>query len=280
MRDPIDTVISDNVRYALAEDIAAGDITALLIDEKAIASATVITREAAIISGTRWVNETFKQVDARTRIDWQVSDGEKTDANQVLFTVSGPARSLLTAERTALNFLQTLSATATATAHYVSLIKGYSAKILDTRKTIPGLRIAQKQAVADGGGINHRIGLDDAFLIKENHILSCGSIKQAVTTAKKLAPGKPVEVEVESIAELKQALEAEADIIMLDNFDLAMMTTAVKITDGRAKLEASGEMTADKLTAVASTGVDYISSGSLTKHIQAINLSMRFTEKN
>ncbi|ODN42907.1 carboxylating nicotinate-nucleotide diphosphorylase [Piscirickettsia litoralis] len=276
MRDPINTIISDNVRVALAEDIAGGDITALLIDEQKTASAEVITREPAIISGVRWVNETFFQVDPNIQVQWHVTDGDQVKADQLLFTATGTARNLLTAERTALNFLQTLSATATVTAHYAKILEPYPTKILDTRKTIPGLRVAQKQAVLDGGGTNHRIGLDDAFLIKENHILSCGSIAQAVLSAKKLAPGKPIEVEVESIQELEQALSAQADIIMLDNFDLAMMEQAVKITAKRAKLEASGEMNAETLTAVAKTGVDYISSGSLTKHIQAVNLSMRF----
>ncbi|RNC79052.1 carboxylating nicotinate-nucleotide diphosphorylase [Piscirickettsia salmonis] len=276
MREPIHTVISNNVRSALTEDIASGDITALLIDERKNATADVITRENAIISGTRWVNETFLQVDPTTQIEWHVADGDQVITNQHLFTVTGSARSLLTAERTALNFLQTLSATATITAYYARTLESYSTKILDTRKTLPGLRIAQKQAVLDGGGTNHRIGLDDAFLIKENHILSCGSIEQAVSSAKKLAPGKPVEVEVESLAELAEALNAQADIIMLDNFDLQMMQQAVSLTAGRAKLEASGEMTPERLAAVASTGVDYISSGNLTKHIQSINLSMRF----
>ncbi|AKP72425.1 Nicotinate-nucleotide pyrophosphorylase [carboxylating] [Piscirickettsia salmonis] len=276
MREPIHTVISNNVRSALSEDIASGDITALLIDERKNATANVIIRENAIISGTRWVNETFLQVDPATQIEWHVADGDQVITNQRLFTVTGSARSLLTAERTALNFLQTLSATATITAYYARILESYSTKILDTRKTLPGLRIAQKQAVLDGGGTNHRIGLDDAFLIKENHILSCGSIKQAVSSAKKLAPGKPVEVEVESLIELAEALNTQADIIMLDNFDLQMMQQAVSLTAGRAKLEASGEMTPERLAAVASTGVDYISSGSLTKHIQSINLSMRF----
>ncbi|ALA23699.1 nicotinate-nucleotide pyrophosphorylase [Piscirickettsia salmonis] len=276
MREPIHTVISNNVRSALSEDIASGDITALLIDEKKNATADVITRENAIISGTRWVNETFLQVDPTTQIEWHVADGDQVITNQHLFTVTGSARSLLTAERTALNFLQTLSATATITAYYARTLESYSTKILDTRKTLPGLRIAQKQAVLDGGGTNHRIGLDDAFLIKENHILSCGSIEQAVSSAKKLAPSKPVEVEVESLIELAEALNAQADIIMLDNFDLQMMQQAVSLTAGRAKLEASGEMTPERLEAVASTGVDYISSGNLTKHIQSINLSMRF----
>ncbi len=222
------------------------------------------------------MNEVYQQLDSSVVLDWQVQDGSRVQANDVLFTIRGKARSILTGERTALNFLQTLSATATATASYVDLIAHTRCKVLDTRKTLPGLRIAQKYAVAVGGGQNHRLGLFDAFLIKENHIMAAGGIAQAIRKAHEIAPGKPVEVEVETWDELDQALEAGADIVMLDNFSQQQMIDAVKHVAGRCKLEASGNITIENLREVATTGVDYISMGVLTKDVRAVDLSMRF----
>jgi len=271
--------IEKTVQIALAEDIGDGDITARLIPEQQQAAARVICRQDAVICGVDWVNEVFRQVDDSVQINWLVKDGDKVIEDQPLFEMSGSARSLLTAERSALNFLQTLSATATASAYYASLVTGTGVKILDTRKTIPGLRNAQKYAVSCGGCFNHRIGLYDAFLIKENHIMACGSIKAAVSTAKTNEPGKPVEVEVESFDELKQALDAGADIIMLDNFDHAGLRLAVdrnKQHATPAKLEASGGIDQNTLRSIAETGVDYISIGLLTKDCSAVDLSMRF----
>ncbi|MDE3738387.1 carboxylating nicotinate-nucleotide diphosphorylase [Pseudomonas resinovorans] len=269
--------IEANVRNALQEDIGSGDITAQLIPEERQARATVITREAAIISGTAWVNEVFRQLDPRVKVEWQVQDGQHADANQALFHLEGPARALLSGERSALNFLQCLSAVATRVGHYVELVKGTQVKLLDTRKTLPGLRLAQKYAVTCGGGHNHRIGLYDAFLIKENHIAASGGIAQAIQAAHRIAPGKPVEVEVESLDELQQALDAGADIIMLDELSLDDMRTAVTLTNGRAKLEASGGINETTLRTIAETGVDYISIGTLTKDVKAIDLSMRLS---
>ncbi|MDH4583634.1 carboxylating nicotinate-nucleotide diphosphorylase [Pseudomonas sp. BN415] len=269
--------IEANVRTALQEDIGSGDITAQLIPEDRQARATVITREAAIISGTAWVNEVFRQLDPRVKVEWQVQDGQHADANQALFHLEGPARALLSGERSALNFLQCLSAVATRVGHYVELVKGTQVKLLDTRKTLPGLRLAQKYAVTCGGGHNHRIGLYDAFLIKENHIAASGGIAQAIQAAHRIAPGKPVEVEVESLDELQQALDAGADIIMLDELSLDDMRTAVTLTNGRAKLEASGGINETTLRTIAETGVDYISIGTLTKDVKAIDLSMRLS---
>tara|TARA_R110002111_G_scaffold6705_11_gene28528 strand:- start:38 stop:865 length:828 start_codon:yes stop_codon:yes gene_type:complete len=265
--------ISENVKSALAEDVGDGDVTAELIPETAMASATLITREHAIVAGCQWFDEVFNQLAPATSINWQIADGDAVVPEQILCTIEGSARSLLTGERTAINFLQTLSATATTVASFVDIIKDTHTKILDTRKTIPGLRLAQKYAVACGGGTNHRIGLFDAILIKENHIMAAGSITQAVTQAK--AKNLPVEVEVESLSELEEALEAKADQILLDNFDLALLEKAVNINQGRAKLEASGNISKDDLYAIAKTGVDYISIGALTKHIRAIDFSMR-----
>ncbi|WP_342244838.1 carboxylating nicotinate-nucleotide diphosphorylase [Pseudomonas sp. OTU5201] len=269
--------IEANVRTALQEDIGSGDITAQLIPEERQARATVITREAAIISGTAWVNEVFRQLDPRVNVEWQVQDGQHADANQALFHLEGPARALLSGERSALNFLQCLSAVATRVGHYVELVKGTQVNLLDTRKTLPGLRLAQKYAVTCGGGHNHRIGLYDAFLIKENHIAASGGIAQAIQAAHRIAPGKPVEVEVESLDELQQALDAGADIIMLDELSLDDMRTAVTLTNGRAKLEASGGINETTLRTIAETGVDYISIGTLTKDVKAIDLSMRLS---
>lgn len=269
--------IQANVRTALREDIGSGDITAQLIPAERLAHATVITRESAVIAGTAWVDEVFRQLDPRVAVHWQVSDGQQVTANQPLFHLEGPARALLSGERSALNFLQSLSAVATRCQHFADLVKDTPVKLLDTRKTLPGLRLAQKYAVTCGGCHNHRLGLYDAFLIKENHIAACGGIAQAISAAHQIAPGKPVEVEVESLTELQQALDAGADIIMLDELSLDDMRTAVSLTAGRAKLEASGGINESTLRTIAETGVDYISIGSLTKDIKAIDLSMRLS---
>ncbi len=267
--------IQRNVRLALQEDVGAGDITAQLIPAERMASARVITREAAVLCGSAWVNEVFRQLDPGVVVTWNAKDGDRVSADQTLFTLSGPARALLTGERSALNFVQSLSAVATRCRQYADLVDGTSVKLLDTRKTIPGLRLAQKYAVTCGGCHNHRIGLYDAFLIKENHIAACGGIAQAVASARQIAPGKPVEVEVENLEELQQALNAGADIIMLDELSHTDMRTAVQLNGGRAKLEASGGINDSTLRSVAETGVDYISLGTLTKDIKAIDLSMR-----
>jgi len=272
----ISAAIQQNVTLALAEDIGSGDITAQLIAQDTLAEATIITREPAILSGIDWANEVFKQVDPTITAHWHFADGDPVASNQTLVTLTGSARSLLTAERSAMNFLQTLSATATLCGHYAALVVDTKVKLLDTRKTIPGLRIAQKYAVSCGNCFNHRIGLYDAFLIKENHISACGSIAQAVATARTNEPDKPVEVEVETLVELEQALTAGADTVMLDNFSLDDMRTAVATTKGRCKLEASGNVNQQTLLPIAQTGVDYISIGALTKDCKAIDLSMRF----
>lgn len=286
MFDPIPDLNYDiirSVRDALNEDLggkdwANGDITARLIPEENQASARIITREDCIFVGFGWVEETFRQLDDKVEITWHVKDGDTVPANATLFELKGSARSLLTGERTALNFVQLLSGIATTCAEYSSLVKGTNLKILDTRKTLPGLRTAQKYATTFGGCYNHRIGLFDAFLIKENHIAACGGIEQAIEAARKLAPEKPVEVEVESLQELEQALNAKADIVMLDNFSFSDMHKAVEINKGRAKLEASGNVSKETLPEIAKTGVDYTSIGALTKHCKAIDLSMRFTQ--
>jgi nicotinate-nucleotide pyrophosphorylase (carboxylating) len=267
--------IATNAQAALVEDIGAGDITAQLIPAEQQASATVITREDCIFCGRDWVNAVFLQLDPQVKIEWLVDDGQAVSAGSILFRLSGNARSLLTGERAALNFVQTLSGTATTSRYYAALVAHTAVKLLDTRKTIPGLRDAQKYAVACGGCHNHRIGLYDAFLIKENHIAACGSITNAVASARKIAPNKPIEVEVEDLKELAEALTAGADIIMLDNFTPADMHTAVARNNGKAKLEASGNVTEQTLAAIAATGVDYISIGALTKHCRAVDLSMR-----
>ena len=268
--------LHNNVSAALLEDVGDGDITARLIPAAEIASAAIITRENATICGVDWVNEVARQVDSTIVIDWMVADGDQVQANQVLFQAHGNARSLLTFERCALNFLQCLSGTASTAHYYAGLVADTQVKLLDTRKTIPGLRKAQKYAVACGQCYNHRIGLYDAFLIKENHIAACGGISQAIATARKQEPTKSVEVEVESLDELKQALKAGADRIMLDNFSLGDMRKAVQLATGRAELEASGGITEQTLRPIAETGVDYISIGALTKDCRAIDLSMRF----
>ena len=271
-----DTVINENVRSALKEDIGKGDITSNLIDDTTQLNACVITREFAVVSGQQWVNAVYALIDKKIIIDWRVKDGDLVDPKQVLFTISGPARSVLTGERTALNFLQCLSATATTTHRYVQCISHTRCRILDTRKTIPGLRLAQKYAVTCGGGENHRMGLYDAFLIKENHIAACGSISEAVKRPKSSLTKCPIEVEVENLDELDQAQNAGANIIMLDNFSLDLMKQAVQQRSGNVKLEASGNVSLDNICAVAETGVDFISVGALTKNICAIDLSMRY----
>ena len=265
-----------NIQQALQEDIGDGDITALLTPEDEQATATIISREDMILAGQPWVNALIAAFDPSVQITWLKNDGDLVLANETIFKLAGSARSLLTVERPALNFVQTLSAVATKTAEYVKQIDGLNTKLLDTRKTLPGLRIAQKYAVAVGGGQNHRLGLFDAFLIKENHIMAAGGIAQAIAKAHQIAPGKPVEVEVETWAELDQALEAQADIVMLDNFSQQQMIDAVKHVSGRCKLEASGNITIANLREVATTGVDYISMGVLTKDVKAVDLSMRF----
>ncbi|SDW83502.1 nicotinate-nucleotide pyrophosphorylase [carboxylating] [Pseudomonas syringae] len=269
--------IEANVRRALLEDVGGGDITAQLIPAERLAKATIISRDAAVIAGTAWVDAVFRQLDPRVAVHWQVVDGDRVSPNQALFHLEGPARSLLTGERSALNFLQMLSGVATRAQYFADLVAGTGVKLLDTRKTLPGLRLAQKYAVTCGGCHNHRIGLYDAFLIKENHIAACGGIAQAVDAARKIAPGKPVEVEVESLGELSQALDAGADIIMLDELSLDDMREAVRLTAGRARLEASGGITDDTLRVIADTGVDYISIGAMTKDVKAVDLSMRLS---
>jgi nicotinate-nucleotide pyrophosphorylase (carboxylating) len=267
------------VGAALAEDIGAGDLTAALIPAASSGRAFVITREAAIVCGRPYVEASFRQLDSRVSFDWQVAEGDSVQANQRLFTVEGPARALLTGERCALNFLQLLSGTATAAHAYAVLLEGTNCRLLDTRKTIPGLRSAQKYAVRVGGGHNHRMGLFDGILIKENHIMAAGSIALAVAAAKLEAGTVPIEVEVENLPQLQQAIDAGADIALLDNFSPAAMREAVALNAGAntaLKLEASGGITTANIRAIAATGVDFISVGSITKHVRAVDLSMRF----
>jgi len=276
---PVPPDLPQQVARALAEDVGGGDLTASLIPAERRGRAAVITREAAIVCGIPYVDSTFAQLDARVRIEWRVAEGESASANQLLFKLEGPARALLTGERTALNFLQLLSGTATAAHSYAALLHGTSCRLLDTRKTIPGLRTAQKYAVRVGGGDNHRMGLFDGILIKENHIVAAGSIAGAVAAAKRTASAVPVEVEVEDLDQLRQAIDARADIAMLDNFSLSAMRAAVAINTGAQKplkLEASGGITAVTVREIAETGVDFISVGSITKHLRATDLSMRF----
>ncbi|GMG86809.1 carboxylating nicotinate-nucleotide diphosphorylase [Biformimicrobium ophioploci] len=263
------------VRDALAEDIGSGDITAQLIPADRSASARVITREDCTICGTEWVNEVFRQLDPALQVNWMVADGDRAAADSVLFTLHGNARSILTGERTALNFLQTLSGTATAASALAEEVRGGQIRVLDTRKTIPGLRTAQKYAVLCGGCHNHRIGLYDAFLIKENHIAAAGGIDAAVEQARQLAPQAPVEVEVENLDELRQALDAGADIIMLDEFNERDTLEALQLAKGTAKIEISGSVDAARLRQLSGLAVDYISSGALTKHLKAVDLSLR-----
>ena len=268
--------IQINIQQALQEDIGDGDITALLTPADEQATATIISREEMVLAGQPWVNALIQAYDNTVQVTWLKQEGEVVAANEAFLKLAGSARSLLTVERPALNFIQTLSAVATKTASYVKQLDGLHTKLLDTRKTLPGLRIAQKYAVGIGGGQNHRLGLFDAFLIKENHIMAAGGIAQAIAKAHEIAPGKAVEVEVETWDELNQALEAGADIVMLDNFSQQQMIDAVKHVAGRCKLEASGNITIENLREVANTGVDYISMGVLTKDVRAVDLSMRF----
>lgn len=272
------------VSHALKEDLGQTvdfkqDITGQLLQPTSQAKARIITREEGVFCGQKWLEEVFSQLGGQVSIVWHVNDGDKVAPNQLLCEMSGPSQVLLTGERTALNFIQTLSSVSTVTAQYVAKIEGTRTKLLDTRKTIPGLRSALKYAVLMGGGFNHRLGLSDAYLIKENHIISAGSVAQAVALARQAHPEVPIEVEVEDLTELLQALKANADIIMLDNFTVTMMKEVVVLTAGKAALEVSGDVTLDTIREFAETGVDFISVGALTKHIRAMDLSMRFIEE-
>jgi nicotinate-nucleotide pyrophosphorylase (carboxylating) len=276
----LETAIQRNVADALAEDIGEGDLTSRLVDGDAVLGASIIARQPLVVAGEAWVNAVFATLDERIIIDWYVGDGAVADSGDIICKLVGPARALLTGERTALNFLQTLSATATTTSRFVEAIRGTGARILDTRKTIPGLRLAQKYAVRCGGGENHRAGLYDAVLIKENHIKAAGSVSEALRTASELNPDVLVEVEVESLAELLEALDAGASRILLDNFSLEELGKAVETNDrygyAKAELEASGNVTLETVRSIAETGVDYISTGALTKNIESIDLTMLF----
>lgn len=272
--------ISQTVERALAEDIGSGDLTAALVPARTVANATVITRESAVLCGIAWFDEVFRQLAPAVRVEWNHADGDRVSENAMLCKLSGPARPLLTGERTALNFLQALSGTATATRRYVDAIAGTHCRILDTRKTIPGLRRAQKYAVLCGGGANHRVGLFDAILVKENHIIAAGSVPAAVAHARATAGTRMVEIEVENLQELETALGTDIDRILLDNFSLEDLRRAVQIrksSNARVELEASGNVSLETIRDIAATGVDFVSVGGLTKHLKAIDLSMRFT---
>jgi len=273
----LSSYIRNSITNALNEDIGNGDVTAKLIPEADVSHASVITRQSATICGVDWFNEVFTQLDPRVEIDWYIKDGEIATVGQRLCTLYGLTRGLLTGERCALNFLQTLSATATQASKYAMAVLNTPVKILDTRKTIPGLRIAQKYAVKCGGCHNHRVGLYDAILIKENHIHACGGISQAINTARRLNPDLMIEIEVESLNELQLAIDSKVDRIMLDNFELEMLYKAVKMNQQKAELEVSGNVTLENIKSIADSGVDYISVGDLTKNIMAVDLSMRFT---
>ena len=272
-----DDYLHAQVALALAEDIGRGDVTAALIPADQTARAHILSRETGILCGTAWVDEVFRQLDPAVELDWQVQDGASLQPAQVICQVRGPARRRLTGERPALNFLQTLSGTATLTRRYVDAIAGTGCRILDTRKTLPGLRLAQKYAVTCGGGENHRLGLYDMVLIKENHIATAGSVRQAIVAARDCAAGLQIEVEVENLAQLREALDTGVDRILLDNMDPAMLQQAVKLTNRQVPLEASGGITLETIREVAQTGVDYISVGAITKHVQAVDLSLRIT---
>ena len=278
--DELQSIIKKNVSDGIVEDLGHGDLTAALIPETATAEATVVAREPMVQAGRPWFDEVYRQLDSRIAIHWKSEDGDRVAVGATVAVLRGPARPLLSGERTALNFLQMLSATATATARYVEAVTGTRAQILDTRKTVPGLRLAQKYAVRCGGGLNHRMGLFDAILIKENHILSAGGIDAAVAGARRLHPGLPVEIEVESVDELRQALGARAERLLLDNFSVEQLREAVGVNGSEghppALLEASGGLTLAMVKIVAETGVDFISIGALTKNVNAIDLSMRF----
>jgi nicotinate-nucleotide pyrophosphorylase (carboxylating) len=270
--------LASQVATALSEDVGSGDVTALLVPATQTVRGRVITREDAVLCGRPWVEETFRQLDPRIRLTWHAAEGDRIAANSVIFEIAGPARAVLTGERTALNFLQLLSATASAARLFADAIAGTDCRILDTRKTLPGLRTAQKYAVLCGGARNHRIGLYDMVLIKENHIAAAGSLSGAIAAARRVAPKVPVEVEVESLAEFQEALAARPDIIMLDEFNEPDMRAAVKINRADAqpvKIEASGSVSLETVRAIAATGVDFISVGSITKHVRAVDLSMR-----
>jgi nicotinate-nucleotide pyrophosphorylase (carboxylating) len=272
----LDEPLLHSVRSALSEDVGSGDITAHLIPENHIARASVISREPAVLCGMAWFNAVFAELDTRIRIDWHVHDGAQAETGERLCALQGPARAMLTGERTALNFLQTLSGTATLARRYADVVADLPVRILDTRKTLPGLRLAQKYAVRIGGCHNHRTGLYDGILIKENHILAAGSVQQSIQQARAENPGMAVEIEVENESQIQQALEAGAERLLLDNFSLPELKKAVKLADKRAELEASGGITLGNLREIALTGVDFISIGTLTKNLQAIDLSMRF----
>jgi nicotinate-nucleotide pyrophosphorylase (carboxylating) len=269
--------IEDSVHIAIQEDVGSGDVTAKLIDEDDFSLANVICRENAVICGVDWFDEVFHQLDPEVFVEWDVDDGERVEAGQMLCSISGATRALLTGERTALNFLQTLSGTATLAAQYAAAVSGTQARVLDTRKTIPGLRMAQKYAVYCGGCHNHRIGLYDAILIKENHIIGAGGIAEAVQAARFNSPELAVEVEVENLEELQQAMAAQVERVLLDNFSLEQLKQAVSINNHQLELEASGNVTLNNIAEIAATGVDYISTGALTKDVRAIDLSMRFS---
>jgi len=271
-------IIQQQVKLALAEDIGSGDVTAALLPDNKQINATVVSRQDAVIAGCSWFEEVFRQLDPSVGIGWHCSDGERVEEDQIVCELQGLVRPVVTGERTALNFLQTLSGTATTTRRYVDRIAGTGAQILDTRKTVPGLRLAQKYAVSCGGGSNHRIGLYDMVLIKENHITAAGSILNAVKTARRLSPKLEIEVEVENLEQLDQALQSGVERVLLDNMNPRTLKQAVTLNSGRAKLEASGGITFDNIREVAETGVDFISVGALTKDIQAVDLSMRVSE--
>jgi nicotinate-nucleotide pyrophosphorylase (carboxylating) len=271
-------VITENVKKSLAEDLGSGDITALLIEEETLLSAALVCREAAILCGIKWFEQAFQQLDRDINLTWLAHDGDRLQPGQTVCTLTGNARAILGAERTAINFLQTLSATATVTAQYQQLISSADCKILDTRKTIPGLRQAQKYAVRCGGGMNHRIGLFDAFLLKENHLAAAGTIASAVSKARVLKPDALLEVEVEDLDQLQQALDAGVDRVLLDNFSIALLQQAVAITNGQLELEASGNITLQNILQIAQTGVNFISIGALTKDVRAIDFSLRFID--
>ncbi len=273
--------IPQDVRLALAEDIGSGDLSARLISTAVLGQAQVISRESAVLCGVGWFDETFKQLDPKVTVSWKCAEGDSVSADQVLCTVTGPARSIVTGERVALNFLQLLSGTATVTRQYVDAIRGTKARILDTRKTIPNLRAAQKHAVRIGGGVNHRMGLYDAVLIKENHILAAGSVAKAITTIRRLlGVNFKVEVEVENLQQLRDALFAGIDQVLLDNMDIATVKEAVAVNNARSVLEASGGITLENIREYAETGVDFISTGAITKNVRAIDLSLRFLPVN
>ena len=274
----LEETIQQMVNLALQEDIGSGDLTAALIAAEASGQAHVIVREPAILCGIQWFNEVYRQLDSSINIHWNYSDGQRLEANQVICELQGSLRHLLTGERTALNFIQTLSATATAANKYARAVSGTNIKILDTRKTLPGFRLAQKYAVKCGGCFNHRIGLFDAILIKENHIIAAGSISAAVAQARKINPGYSIELEVENVTEVREALAAGVDRLLLDNMDARVMREAVEITAGNCELEASGGINLSNIREFANTGIDYISVGDMTKNIQSIDLSMRFNQ--